>query len=153
MAFPPIVNDATIALIINCKLNSTFNALVIFNAIKALIDPLSTPAISPITSAQIFATLAEFFIKFNEVLAPEDFFAAIALKSDSLPTVTATPIMSKNIPINITNNNIKTAGIIDSPVIAVVDMNENIIDNTNAVINIVINHLISDESFLSFLYS
>ena len=75
----------------------------------------------------------------------------MALKSDSFPTVTATPIISKNIPIKITSNNIRIAGIIDNPVIAVVDINENIIDNINAVINIVINHFSSDESFLSFL--
>ena len=53
----------------------------------------------------------------------------MALKSDSFPTVTATPIISKNIPIKITSNNIRIAGIIDNPVIAVVDINENKIVN------------------------
>ena len=36
----------------------------------ALIAPLTTPHISPITSAQIFATLEAFFISFKDVLAP-----------------------------------------------------------------------------------
>ena len=78
MALPPTVNDATTALIINCKsyVNPIFS--VIFRVTIALIAPLNTPQISPITSAQILATFAEFFISFNDVLAPFAFLVAFA---------------------------------------------------------------------------
>ena len=108
-AFPPTVKDATIALITNCKFTPNFS--VIFDAIIALIAPLSTPHISPITSAHIFATLAEFFINLIDVFAPFTFFVAFAWNSSSLATVTATPIISNPIPIAITNININ----IDAP--------------------------------------
>ena len=109
MALPDTVSEATNALIKNCMLNEILNEAVIFNAIEALIEPLKTPHISPITSAQKFATLAEFLINFTDVLEPAILFDAFAWNSFSSATVTATPIISKNIPINITKNNINTA--------------------------------------------
>ena len=56
------------------------------------------------------------------------FFDAFAWNSFSSATVTATPIISKNIPINITKNNINTAGNNGKFVIEFVDINENTID-------------------------
>ena len=132
-AFPPTVKEATTALIINCKFVPVFSA--IFAAIIALIAPLSTPHISPITSAHILATFAEFFINFIEVFAPSTFLVAFAWNSSSFATVTATPIISKIIPTAITTTNIiidETKFKLDTPF---VDIYENIIDNTNVVIN------------------
>lgn len=123
-------------------LNEIPNEAVIFNAIEALIEPLKTPHISPITSAQKFATLAEFLINFTDVLEPAILFDAFAWNSFSSATVTATPIISKNIPINITKNNINIAGNNGKFVIEFVDINENAIDKINVVINTVTNHLI-----------
>lgn len=60
IAFPPTVREATIALIMNCKLNSKPNFSVIFNVTIALIAPLSTPHISPITSAHILFYLDQY---------------------------------------------------------------------------------------------
>ena len=97
-AFPPTVKDATSALIINWTLKEISKLSVIFKEIIALIAPLKTPAISPITSAQIFATFAEFLISLILVFAPLSFFDAFAWKSDSFPTVTATAIRSNKIP-------------------------------------------------------
>jgi len=105
-AFPPTVNAATNALNKNCILKFNPNWSVIFIAIKALIAPLNTPQMSPITSAQILATLGAFLISFIESFEPFTFFVAFAWNSSSLATVTATPIISKNIPIPITNINI-----------------------------------------------
>ena len=140
IAFPPTVRDATIALIINCMLNSNPIFSVIFKAIIALIAPLNTPHISPITSAHIFATLLEFLISFKEVFAPTIFLLACAWNPSSLATVTATPIISNTIPIKITITRIINAGNISKSAIALVDMNENSIDNINVVTNITINH-------------
>lgn len=81
MALPDTVSDATNALIKNCKLNEIPNDAVIFNAIEALMEPLKTPHISPITSAQKFATLAEFLINFTDVLDPAILFDAFAWNS------------------------------------------------------------------------
>lgn len=142
IALPDTVRDATKALIKNCMLNEIPNEAVIFNAIEALIEPLKTPHISPITSAQKFATLAEFLINFTDVLEPAILFDAFAWNSFSSATVTATPIISKNIPINITKNNINIAGSNGKFVIEFVDINENTIDKINVVINTVTNHLI-----------
>lgn len=149
MALPDTVSEATNALIKNCMLNEIPNEAVIFNAIEALIEPLKTPHISPITSAQKFATLAEFLINFTDVLEPAILFDAFAWNSFSSATVTATPIISKNIPINITKNNINTAGNNGKFVIEFVDINENTIDKINVVINTVTNHLILE--FFSLL--
>ena len=44
----------------------------------ALIAPLNTPQISPITSAQILATIEEFRISFTAVFAPGIFLLALA---------------------------------------------------------------------------
>ena len=57
IAFPPTVKDATNALIKNCASNPKDNFSVILAAIMALIAPLNTPQISPITSEQKLATL------------------------------------------------------------------------------------------------
>ena len=149
IALPDTVRDATKALIKNCMLNEIPNEAVIFNAIEALIEPLKTPHISPITSAQKFATLAEFLINFTDVLEPAILFDAFAWNSFSSATVTATPIISKNIPINITKNNINIAGNNGKFVIEFVDINENAIDKINVVINTVTNHLILE--FFSLL--
>ena len=79
---------------------------------------------SPITSAQIFATLLEFLISFIAVFAPVIFLLAFAWNPSSFATVTATPTISNIIPTNITINNIIIAGIISKLFIAVVDMYE-----------------------------
>jgi len=55
-----------------------FIAFIIFIAIPALIAPLKTPHISPITSAHIFETFPAFFIKLIDVLAPGNFLVAFA---------------------------------------------------------------------------
>jgi len=85
---------------------------VSFAVIIALIAPLKTPHTSPITSAQIFATIDAFLISFIDVFEPFIFLLAFAWNSASSATVTATPIMSVIIPINITTISIKIAGII-----------------------------------------
>ena len=110
-AFPLTVSADTNALNMNCISNGIFNSDDIFMAINALIDPLSTPQMSPITSAHIFATFGAFFISFIESFEPWTFFVALAWNSSMFATVTATPIISNTIPIPITNTNI-TAPII-----------------------------------------
>ena len=60
--------------------------------------PLNTPQISPITSAQIFATFGAFLINCIDALEPFTFLVAFAWNSFSFATVTATPTISKNIP-------------------------------------------------------
>ena len=137
------------ALIKNCKLNEIPNDAVIFKAIEALIEPLKTPHISPITSAQKFATFAEFLINFTEVLEPAILLEAFAWNSFSSATVTATPIISKNIPISITKSNTKIAENNGKFVIELVEINEKTIDKINVVINTVTNHLILE--FFSLL--
>ena len=111
IAFPPTVKAETTALSTNCKLKFIPNCSVIFTAINALIAPLNTPQISPITSAQIFDTLGAFLINFIESLEPSTFLVALAWNSFSLATVTATPIISNIIPIKITAIKINIAGI------------------------------------------
>lgn len=59
--------------------------------------------------------------------------------------------MSKKIPINITNNNIKIAGNIDKVLIEFVEIKENIIDKAKVMTNTVMNHLIFELLFLLFL--
>ena len=93
--------------------------------------------------------MAEFLINLTDVLEPAILFDAFAWNSFSSATVTATPIISKNIPINITKNNINTAGNNGKFVIEFVDINENTIDKINVVINTVTNHLILE--FFSLL--
>ena len=93
--------------------------------------------------------MAEFLINFTDVLEPAILFDAFAWNSFSSATVTATPIISKNIPINITKNNINIAGSNGKFVIEFVDINENTIDKINVVINTVTNHLILE--FFSLL--
>ena len=70
MALPPTVNDATNALIKNCILKSNPKFLFILIVNIALIAPLKTPAISPITSLHILDTLGADLISFIAVLAP-----------------------------------------------------------------------------------
>ena len=84
----------------------TLYVLAIFIEIIALIAPLTTPQISPITSAHIFATLDAFFIKLKEDFAPSAFLVAFAWKSSSGATVTAIPTISNIIPIKTTIINI-----------------------------------------------
>ena len=60
IAFPPTVSAATVALNINCKLKFSPNCSVILTDINALIAPLNTPHISPITSAQNWQLLVHF---------------------------------------------------------------------------------------------
>ena len=78
IAFPNTVKEATKALIKNCILKFKVKASVIFIEIKALIAPLKTPQISPITSAQKLETFAEFLINLTEVFAPPTFLEALA---------------------------------------------------------------------------
>ena len=140
IAFPPIVIAATNALMKNWILSGMFNSDVSFNAIVALIAPLNTPHISPITSAHILETLLEFRIKFMDSFAPFIFFEAFACISLSSATVTATPIISNITPINITIANISIAGNTDSFDTAMFDMNENIIESVNDSIVTCITH-------------
>lgn len=72
-ALPPTVIDATSALIINWM--SKFNPIlcVIFTVNIALIAPLSTPHISPITSLHILETFGADLINFMAVFAPLPF--------------------------------------------------------------------------------
>ena len=79
IAFPHTVIEATRALIKNCKLKGSDTALLILSEIRALIAPLKTPQISPITSAQKLATLEEFLIYFTEVLEPEILLLALVI--------------------------------------------------------------------------
>lgn len=76
---------------------------------------------------------------------------AFAWNSSSFATVTATPIISKIIPMKITKINIKIAGNSANPFNAFVDMKENVIDSMNVVINTVINHFNPELSLASFL--
>ena len=78
MAFPPTVTEATTALIINCKSTDKLYIEPIFNAIKALIEPLKTPQISPTISEPKLATFAELRISFTEVFAPVTLLLALA---------------------------------------------------------------------------
>lgn len=151
IAFPPTVIAATNALIINWISNAIWKFSVILIEISALIAPLNTPHISPITSAQKLATFEAFFIRCIDCLDPSTFFVAFAWNSSSFATVTATPIISKIIPIKITKINIRIAGITSNPFNAFVDMKENVIDSMNVVINTVINHFNPELSLLSFL--
>lgn len=151
IAFPPTVIAATNALIINWISNVIWKFWVIFIEISALIAPLSTPHISPITSAQKFATFDAFFIRCIDCFEPSTFFVAFAWNSSSFATVTATPIMSNIIPTKITNTNINVAGNKANPFNAFVDIKENVIDSINVVINTVINHFKCELSLVSFL--
>jgi hypothetical protein len=78
IALPPTVREATNALIKNCILKFNPYAVVILRAIKALIAPLNTPAISPTTSAQKLDTLSELRISLIAVLEPLSFLLALA---------------------------------------------------------------------------
>ena len=78
IAFPPTVKADTVALNINCKFIFIPNWSVILPAINALMAPLNTPHISPITSAQIFETLGAFLISFMESIDPFIFLVALA---------------------------------------------------------------------------
>ena len=135
IAFPLTVIDATNALTKNWILLDTPYVSEIFNAIIALIAPLTTPHISPITSAQIFATFDEFFISLSEVFAPLAFFVAFAWKCPSSATVTATPIISNIIPINITTINIIIEANIFNFFIPLFDINPTTPDNINVNTN------------------
>ena len=153
IAFPPTVKAATTALNKNCILKENPKLSVIFIAISALIAPLNTPHISPITSAQILATLGAFFISCIDVFAPLTFFVAFAWNSSSFATVTATPTISNKIPTNITNTNTKIAGIklnLDTPF---VEIYENIKDSINVIIKISIYQTTLDFFECSFLVS
>ena len=97
-------------------------------AIEALVEPLTIPHISPITSLQKLETFSAFFISFTANLAPLTFLAAMELKVLGSATVILTPMISNNIPnpinnkINIRLIKILTLGIIDS------DSNEKVRD-------------------------
>ena len=65
-ALPPTVNEATNALIMNWILKASPRLWVIFIVNIALIAPLSTPHMSPITSLQIFETFGAERINFIE---------------------------------------------------------------------------------------
>ena len=125
-ALPPTVIEATSALIINwmSKLNPML--CVIFTVSMALIAPLSTPHISPITSLHILETFGADLINFMAVFAPY------------------------TTPTKITTISTINAGNVAKPFILVVDMYENVIDNINVTINIVKNHLTA--SFFGFLF-
>lgn len=73
------------------------------------IVPLSTPAISPMTSLQKLATASALDMSFRATDAPLTLRAAIELNTAASATVTLMPIISNRTPINIKKNNINTA--------------------------------------------
>ena len=128
----------------------------IFIETIALNAPLNTPQISPTTSAHIFATFAEFFIKTNDFLDPSTFLVAFAWNSFSSATVTATPIISNIIPTSITKNKINIAKPTDNLETPFADIYEKNKDNIKAKANTCIAHLLLElslffESYLSFI--
>ena len=72
----------------------------------APMEPLIIPQISPITSLQILEILLEFLSKPIVSLPPFIFWDAIDRNVFSLLVKTATPIISKMMPITIININI-----------------------------------------------
>lgn len=149
-AFPPMVSDATSAVTIKV-VNKTFelNFTDIIIAIDEANAPDIIPQISPITSLQKLDTFSEFLINFTASFDPFTRFVAIELKVDISDTVTAIPIISKIIPINITNNikNILIIAVTFDTIIP--ERNENPSDIKNADKVIVNTHFIST-SFLLY---
>lgn len=127
MAFPPIVNEAIVAVIIN-PTQKTFKSkfLEIDAAIVTPAEPDIIPHISPITSLQNDDTLAAFFLNDTAFFAPFIFLELMECNGSSSAEVTATPIISKIIPMMININSISipvrrfTLGMVVS------DINENI---------------------------
>ena len=70
------------------------------------IEPLTMPAMSPITSLQKFEITEELEVHHRAVFAPFTFFAAIELKVVGFAVVTETPIISKIIPVKIKSSKI-----------------------------------------------
>ena len=107
-AFPPIVNDAVIAVIINPMYSGLiFNLFDREEVIVTPAEPDIIPQISPITSLQKDDTLSAFFLNDTAFLAPFIFFELIACSGSSFVDVTATPIISNIIPMAINSNRIK----------------------------------------------
>ena len=80
-ALPPIVIDATNAVIINDTIKRLkLNLFDIIIAIDTAVDPEIIPQISPITSLQKLDTFSAFLINFTASFAPLTFFEAIELK-------------------------------------------------------------------------
>ena len=103
MALPPTVMVEVRAVTI-IAIKVLFRLIIPANERVSTADrlPLTIPQISPITSLQKEAIVAEFLIKPIASLAPFIFLEAIAWKLASLLVKTATPIISKIIPIKIT---------------------------------------------------
>ena len=106
-ALPLTVKADTKALKTNWILNGKFIWVEIFIEINALIEPLKTPHMSPITSAHIFATLGAFFINFIESFDPFTFLVAFAWNSSSFATVTATPVSYTHLHLVLLKNQLK----------------------------------------------
>ena len=103
-AFPPIVSEAIIAVIISPT--QKMSKLYVFDIVAVIVtpaDPDMIPHMSPITSLQNDDTLSAFFLNDTAFFAPFIFFELIALSGLSVVDVTATPIISNIIPIVINN--------------------------------------------------
>lgn len=149
IAFPPIVSEAIVAVTINptnkmSKLYDSDIALVIVTPA----EPDMIPHISPITSLQKDDTLSAFFLNNTAFLAPFIFLELIAFRGLSVVEVTATPIISNIIPIDM--NSIRI--IIPITIFTFDNVNSDINEKTNEMINantvIVMGHLI----FLFFFF-
>ena len=136
-AFPPIVNPeiSPVTITVTGK-SGTDNISASDIDMTAPIEPLTIPAISPITSLQKFETAAAFAVHQMAVFAPLTFFAAIELNVDGLEVVTATPIISKITPVAIKRNNIIIATQILSSEVTVsetTDSNADIVKETKNI--------------------
>ena len=151
IALPPIVNDEMIAVIINpVKSKSVWYFVTKIAHIVVPAAPDITPQISPITSQQKLDVLSALFLNLTAVVAPFTLREAIEWNTASSALVTATPTISKSIPINI---NIKVniiPNIKDKLGIVELAIKDKENDITKAIIIIVIIHLISTFSFFIF---
>ena len=126
MALPPTVRPATKADIPKEMIwgmeKSKFARICVTMAAEALPD--TTPQISPITSQQMLLTLSALRKRLIASWAPITFRAAIEWKGFSSAEVTATPIISKTIPISTMNSKITNATAIVLTAISWEEQNE-----------------------------
>lgn len=129
MAFPPIVSEAIVAVIISPTQNMfRFSALDKEEAIVTPAEPEIIPHMSPMTSLQNDDTLAAFFLNDTAFLAPFIFLELMEWSGSSLAEVTATPIISKIIPIVIKIRSINIPTTIFTFGMVISDIKENIND-------------------------
>lgn len=127
MAFPPIVNEAIVAVIINpTQKMFRFKALDMEEDIVTPAEPEIMPHMSPMTSLQNDDTLAAFFLNDTAFLAPFIFLELMECSGSSSAEVTATPIISKIIPMMIKIKSISIPTVIFTLGMVISDINENI---------------------------